>query len=550
MQNLLIKLNKKAIIFSAVLLIVSVLIYANTLKNNFVYDDNHIILDNKWITDVRYSPEIFSSPAWGFSKINKYVVNFYRPIKHIIFMIDYHIFGFNSWGFHLTNVLLHSLATILIFFIVRKLFTLDDEGLSGNNSIYAFMAALLFAAHPIHTEVVAWVSDKLEIGLTLFYLLSFYLYICSKSITSAGFLLSVFFFFIALLTKETAVMLPVFLVLYDLLFEKRGHFMADFKGRLKRYVPYLLVFLLYLSMRTYALGKFASINTTYTELSWLTIPLNAILLFVRYFFKLLLPFNLNIYHTFNPVQFLTEPVVIFSLVFFLVFLSVLYITFVKKPLICLSLMWIVIPLIPVLYVPVIGDNPFTERYLYLPSVGFTFLIAIGIKEVAMINRNVLKYLVFATFVVTLLYSVGTISRNNVWQSDYTLWKDAAAKSPLKAATHVALGNAYEKTGSLDKALEAFNVALAVEKDSWQAQRNIGRVYRKMGLIKKAIYHYKKAIKLNPFSAEVRNDLGGIYGMEGRYIEAIGEFQQALALDPSLDMVQTNLERALQMLDKQ
>ncbi|MEE8423640.1 MAG: tetratricopeptide repeat protein, partial [Thermodesulfobacteriota bacterium] len=87
------------------------------------------------------------------------------------------------------------------------------------------------------------------------------------------------------------------------------------------------------------------------------------------------------------------------------------------------------------------------------------------------------------------------------------------------------------------------------KDSWRAQRNIGRVYRKMGLIKKAVVHYKEAIKLNPFSAVIRNDLGGIYGMEGRYIDAIDEFHQALALDPHLDLAQTNLEQALQMLDK-
>ena len=115
--------------FIAVALVMAVLAYVNALPNGFVYDDEAQVLDNLWIRDVKQIPEIFLSDVWGFEKSFP-VSNYYRPVMHIIYMLDYYVFGLKPWGFHLVNILFHSANTLLVFLITSLFFTkiqLKDE---------------------------------------------------------------------------------------------------------------------------------------------------------------------------------------------------------------------------------------------------------------------------------------------------------------------------------------------------------------------------------------------------------------------------------------
>src|SRR3989337_1165105 len=158
------KLSSSKYTAIVIILIISIGVYLNTLPNEFVYDDETQVLENQWIRDVKYIPEIFLTNVWAFAGEER-LSNYYRPLMHIIYMIDYHIFGLKPWGFHLTNIILHGGVTLLVFLIASMLIN-QSRDLNSKSKIQnlkseilsaPFIAALLFAAHPIHTEAVTWI---------------------------------------------------------------------------------------------------------------------------------------------------------------------------------------------------------------------------------------------------------------------------------------------------------------------------------------------------------------------------------------------------------
>jgi hypothetical protein len=149
--------TKPAAVFIIILFIVSTGVYLNTLPNGFVYDDSIVVQENHRIKDIKYVPEILTTTR------SVELANYYRPFPYLVYMFDYHIFGLNPRGFHLTSIILHGGVSIIVFLIA--VFLLDKVKLrtSGSPKAFyiltpAFIASLLFAVHPINTETVAWVS--------------------------------------------------------------------------------------------------------------------------------------------------------------------------------------------------------------------------------------------------------------------------------------------------------------------------------------------------------------------------------------------------------
>jgi len=165
-----------------IILLVSFGIYFNALFNGFVYDDKLQVLDNRWIKDLNHIPDMFSKSVWSFQG-ETIISNYYRPLMHLFFMLNYYIFGLRPWGFHLLNILFHTGVSILVFVNASRLLRapsnssqLGEQGFVGSLLSPPFVGALVFATHPIHTEAVAWVSGVPELSYTFFFLLSLYLY--------------------------------------------------------------------------------------------------------------------------------------------------------------------------------------------------------------------------------------------------------------------------------------------------------------------------------------------------------------------------------------
>jgi len=185
-------------------------------------------------------------------------------------------------------------------------------------------------------------------------------------------------------------------------------------------------------------------------------------LFIKYLGKLLVPVHLNAFYVFHPITSLFEGKGLVSLMVTLAFIASLIVAFKKGKLVFLGLLLVVVPLLPVLYIPALGENTFTDRYLYLPSVGYVLVLAVFLSWAGVkLPRVAMGIITVAVLMAIGVYSVGTIVRNNVWKNDFNLWSDTIRKSPDSEMIHNNLGIAYASKGQLDAAITEYQAALRI-----------------------------------------------------------------------------------------
>jgi tetratricopeptide (TPR) repeat protein len=518
-----------------ILLLISFAVYFIALFDDFVYDDKSQIVDNPWIRDIRNIPTIFSGSVWSF-RPGAAILKYYRPLMHIVYMFNYHLFGLKPWGFHLVNILFHCGVSVLVFLCIRRLLTEQRSPVSHAYLSPPFMAAMLFALHPIHTEAVIWIAGLPDVASTFFYLLSFYLYILFRNGVKRGYLLSILSFSAATLFKEPALTLPVILIAYDYLLKKPDETML---AGIKRYSPYLVVSGVYLLVRYYALRTVAPMEF-YADLNTYQLIINVFPLFREYLASLLLPLELNFCHTFHPIISLFGANGMMSIAVAVLFLIVAMAAYKKNRLLFFSLLLIVVPLLPAFYIKAISWKPFAERYLYLPSVGFVFLPAIFLSWANEKLPLAAKSFTIVCIIIAGLYTFETINRNNVWKDQFNLWSDTVKKSPDSAEAHNNLGNEYASLGQLDRAVAEFRAALRLKPDYIEAHYNLGNEYASQGQLDKAVGEYRTALWLQPDYAEAHYNLGIAYASQNQWDRATAEFQAALRLMPDSSGVHNNL----------
>jgi tetratricopeptide (TPR) repeat protein len=522
------------LLLSLLIALISFAAYFNTLSHGFVYDDKMQVVENHWIKDSKYIGEIFSTNNWGFQ--GKKISNYYRPFMYMVFMLNYRVSGLNPLTFHGMNVLLHAGVSILVFLLGETLFREFWSSTSTSYLYPSFAAGAVFATHPIHTESVAWISGLPELAFTFFCLLSLYLYIHSGSKIKGAYIVSAISFFTATLFKETALTLPIILVAYDLSFMKAQYSISDY---FKRYAPFIAVAGVYFLLRFQALGSFAP-HKQHMDLSTYQHIINIFPLFTQYLEKLILPMNLNAFHVFHPISSLLEAKGIISLVVALTFTLIAFVSWKKNRAIFFSLCLVAIPLLPVLYIAGVGENAFAERYLYLPSVGFVFLLALALMWAQVHMPGGVKGFAAIPVLITGLYSVGTINRNKDWKDDYTLYSDMVRKSPDGAIPHTNFGNILDERGQIDKAIEHYQVALKIKPDFAEAHNNLGVAIGKKGYLDQAIDQFELALQFNTNDAEAFNNLGLSYALKGSIDKAIDLYEHALQVNPYFAQAHDNL----------
>jgi len=511
--------------------LVSIGIYANTLTNGFVYDDAKQILANPWITDVQYLPDIMTHDVWGFWP-ERAASSYYRPLMHIVNMMVYQAAGFSPWAYHLVNLLFHAANSVLVLLLATQL--LASLGNASSRQI-PLIAALLFAAHPIHSEPVNWAGGMPDLSFSLFYLLSFYFYMRSTDRENATLplrCLSLIGFVLALVSKEPALTLPVILFAYDYSF-KTDRLITI----LRRLVPYLAIAAAYLAVRLVVLGG-ATVSVTGTPFhQW--IP-DVFSIFSRYLGMLLLPIGLNAYHSLSPAESFFDGSVLIGVGVTIAFIASLIISFRKSGVVFLSLLFIIIPLLPALYIPAISGTPFSERYLYLPSFGFVMLLALAISGIMGRTRHGNLAVPIIGFLIVALYSPITIARNQVWKDDYHLWSDVVRKSPDVGIPHNNLGRAYFAMGEVDRAIEQYRIALRLNPDHAEAHNNLGAALATRNALVDAERHFLIALQLRPSYSDAHNNIGILYGSSGNTDKAITHFLDALRHRPDFADAHHNL----------
>jgi tetratricopeptide (TPR) repeat protein len=311
---------------------------------------------------------------------------------------------------------------------------------------------------------------------------------------------------------------------------------------IKKYFAYLVLAVIYIIIRTYAIGGFSPIKT-HAYLSNYEYFINVFPLFMQYLGKLILPINLSAAYVFHPIHSLLEWEGITAFVLTLCFIVTLYLVRNHNRVVFFSLLWVAIPLLPAFYIPALGESPFAERYLYLPSVGFVIIVSLGLCGIANLDalRNrATPFMLSIVFVITVLYSAGTIKRNPVWRDNFTLWSDAVKKSPDSYLSQYNLGLAYGGLRKTDEAIVEHKKAIRLKPYSAKAHNNLGLAYYDMGRMDEAVDEYKKAISLRPGYAGAHNNLGLAYYDLGRMDEAVDEYKKAISLRPGYAGAHNNL----------
>lgn len=546
-------------------------VYANTLTNAFVNDDEHQVLMNPWIQDVGEIPTILSSSVWAFVP-SRTTTDYYRPVMHLVYLLDFHLFGLEAWGFHLVNALLHAANTVLVFLVggllLRKA---PDRGPTSPGApaewlTGPFVAALLFATHPIHTEAVAWIASVPELTFTLFGLASLALYIREDARPSPRWWPPWICFVLALLCKETAVTLPAVLAAFDLSLGRRPRNAAAL-GR--RWLPYILTLAAYLALRQRVLASVLVHPDSLRNLTPVELALSAVDLFRQYVGALLWPVELNFWRTFEPVEALLSPAALFALGTAAAVGAGCWWAWRHDRRVVFGLALTILPLAPAFYIAALPVKPFAERYLYLPSAGFVLVVALLLDSLHRGRfaarprwRLALSALVIA---VTVLYAGATVLRNRVWTDAFTLYTDSAAKSagvprppislaaellarghrreaiaqfrilaqaePTNAAFLSALGNALLVDGQNDEALSALRAAAALDPRSIETLNDLAIALRRKGLPADAIALYRQALADDPEFAEAHFNLAGALAEAGEIAGALEHYRAAVRVRP-------------------
>lgn len=519
---------------------VSALVYANSLGGEFLFDDTEQIVNNQQLHSWWNVLHAFTSDVWSFTggKVTTVVAPpYYRPLFTVYFTAGYQLFGLWEPGWHLLNLAVHTTATVLVYRLLRRM--------SGSVAVAGF-AALLFGVHPAHVESVSWVSGIPDPLAALFYLPALLWYVRHRQEGGGGrrwLILSVVFFALSLLCKETAIVLPAVLAAWELAHGRGEGLKARVRSTATRGAPYVAVAVLYLPLRYAVLGKFGWKHPFTASVPdsaiWMTVPQ----VFVRYLQHLAAPFKLSLYYGTTFVKGASDPSFAVPALVLLALAALLWLF--RRRLGAdgwVALAMTFAPLLPVLNLKVFHQEYIVQdRYLYLPSVGFCYLVALLLTRLAAQRRT---HALALGALLLVAYGAGTILQNRVWHDGIALWGRAIEYAPDAAAPHYNLGIAYMRHGNPAAAREAFLTAARLDPSVAAVYNNLALAQDKLGDEAGAVASLERALALNPELHEARNNLGTLFFRRDDFGRARQQFEQALRRDPSNASVRFNLARVL------
>lgn len=408
--------------------------YSNGLSNGFVWDDSAQIVMNPDLRPGAPWIRLFTSDVWAHAHRDQRVqTNYYRPLQMATYRLTSDLFGLDSKHLHILSLVLALAAVLAAFMAYLKL---------TDRLAIAFVAAALFAVHPVHSEAVDWISALPEIGCATFILLSFAIFLSiyprqsdlkatGKSPAERWVLccLSLLSFALGLLWKETAVVFPIIIVAYVLSLGP-GNAGQRLRSSAKLSLPFWCVLVGYLALRFRLLG-FLTVRQRIWELTPIQVGASVLHLVLLYWWKLIAPVDLNAYYVFSPVRSIVEMRAILALLFAVLSCVAIGYALRHAPLAAFSALWVFITLLPVMNIYALGRNVFAERYLYLPSFGFCLLVAV-IGELAMkrLPGRVQKPVSAGLLLLVIVwYCWETFARNPDWHDDATLFRKTLVSSP-------------------------------------------------------------------------------------------------------------------------
>jgi Flp pilus assembly protein TadD len=512
-------MRKTNFLFIAAIILLVLVTYLNSIRNGFVYDDSMLVVENRYEETKPLLYPFIGALSGGA----------YRPLRDVSHAIDRIIWKQDPMGHHITNVLIHALAALVVFQIGLCIFPEVMPGGREPAVWPAFLAAIFFGLHPIQTECVSWISGRRDILCGLFYLTGLLMfiryYLSGRKYYIAGIIVC---YFLSMSSKEMGVTLPLVLILYEYFFMRERR---KSKSRMKYIYVSLLVVAVVFSMLTLDVSTGQKRTSLYGGSRYLT-SLGMLKVVTKYIKLLVFPVGLCAEHMVSIPKTIREPAVLVSLLIVTVIVVIGAMSFRKNRAVSFCILWFFITLLPVSNVIVPVGNMMAERYMYIPSVGFCLLLAFLVWKVR--SSHLRRAGVLAAVLVSVLvisYSSLTIIRSRDWKDAFTLWTKTVRQSPNSARAQLNLGIGCCRVGRSEDAVVHLLKAVAISPGWVKCHITLGHVYVQTGLLEEAKRAFETAIRLDPSSAIAHINLGLVYELKGNWEEAIKEKKKAVALEP-------------------
>jgi tetratricopeptide (TPR) repeat protein len=522
----------KPILFMMLIILVFITYYQTTNHEFISYDDEAYILSNSRIKN-GINP---NSVKWAFTSFE---ASNWHPITWISHMIDYNMHGLDSYGHHLSNVILHILNAALLFCLLYS---------TTNKYWGSYFVSAIFALHPLHVESVAWVAERKDLLSTFFMMLTLISYSAfTKRNDKKFYYIAILLFAAGLMSKPMLVTLPIIIILWD--YWPLNRFVNDGRSLstlIREKIPFFILAVLSCAVTYYAQAKGESISSLEATPFLLRVT-NAFTSYINYLAKAVWPHNLAIIY---PLP--DKPPVFQAMVAALSLstISVLSYRYGKKyPYLRVGWFWYIVTLIPVIGIVQVGLQSMADRYTYMPLTGIIIMIAWGIPALGLRSQHRKIILsILATLVVVTLTILSWVQLR-YWQDTISLFRHAAQVTVNNNIALRILGNNYAKLGHVSEAIDCLSQAVKIKPNDAIAHTDLGVAFAEQQKYDEAIFHYTKAIQHNPKLANAYYNLGVALAYKHRYGEAINNYLEALRLDPSKRGARANIGAALLRLGK-
>ena len=570
------------------------------LKNGFVnWDDDNYVVNNTSITSVSVPnlKSIFGS----------FFVGHYMPLTILSYLLNYQFFKLNPFGYHLTNLILHLLNCLLVFYLIYLL---------SRNIGVSFITAILFGIHPLHVESVAWVSERKDVLYSFFYLLSAitYLYYLTREHKSRYYLISLFLFLCSLLSKSMAVTLPLLLLLMDYYLKRKPN-----RGAILDKIPYFCLSFVFGIIAIFGvyLGNMVRSEAHSSLFSIISVASYGI---VFYLGKLFLPIKLSCLYPYYNFEY--NPTYLYSIIAVILLLLIMALSVKYTRKLLFGAAFFLITLLPALQFIPASTIIVADRYAYIPSIGVFFILSTLIYWLYSKKLKILALVVVIFIILNLSFL--TYNRCKVWKDGISLWSDVLENystviaynsrglmfvkkndykkayddfseairvcykerqifdnqgdysmnllyvtvnlanmqyalgrkkeaivtlnkliklNPDYSGSYLKLASIYYSMGENDKAIVLFKMAIEKDPNFAGAYYTLGTIYDGLGNKEEALKSYCQAVKINPRYLEAYNNLASIYAEKGQIDKAIGIWKRVIEINPDFTTAHFNLTKA-------
>ena len=516
---------------------VAFFVYWPSLSSDFVYDARIEIFQEGFITSISNLPAVLSLKVLG---MNLMLGD--RPGQLLYLMLHAAIWGKEPWGYHLSSNLLHATNAALLFILLRRLVSIELAGVTRNQALKIQIAlvavTLIFALHPIVVEAVSAINYSSDLLVTFFALLALLAATAFRPNSFRTAILTgsagVFCAFAAVTCKESGIATPLLLIVYWFLFRRE-----------EPKIPWLLflgtaitVTAAFLTAR-FLYAPASPEHTPYLGGSFSQVFLVQPRLWVFMMGKLVWPTQLSADYTMENLGGLSTlaALVVLSIV---VGLQMWISCKSRIGALGVAMFWLGLATVSN-FTPlfrILGD-----RFYYLPLAGLAMQL-FALLLMTLRTRSGFWMAATPALVVILPLTLLTLTREEVFANELSLWKDTLQVSPFSWTAHSLLGAALAERGELDEAIVQYQKAVEIAPKNAVVRGNLGNTLLRRGLVDEAMAEYGRTLEINPKYADVHYNLGNALVQKGRESDAIAEFQKALEINPLLAPAHNNLGIAL------